>query len=437
MFKSLKEKLGSLFSKKEDKEEKKEKVVEIKEKEEPVDKEPKEKDKKVEKEPRKQKKQGGKEEPAKKEETQKTDQTKVKTSPEGVAAGGVEEKKEKDAKVEKQKPSKEKPKKEPKEETPKETRIEENKEELNHAIEQIEEEKLDIPKKGFLEKIRTRLGTTKLDQDTFDEFFEELESMLLENNVALDVVDKIKQDMEADLVDLEIKKEDIEDQIKKSLKDSLNNLLIEPFDILRKIRFKEDPYVILFFGINGAGKTTTIAKFANYLKEHKITTVIAAADTFRAASIEQLETHGKNLGIKVISQDYGADPAAVGFDAIANAKSLGTQCVLIDTAGRMHTKSDLMREMEKIIRVCKPDLKIFVAESITGNDAVEQAKSFDKSFEIDGSILTKADVDERGGTMISIGHTTKKPILFLGTGQEYKDLEPFSKKEIISNLGLD
>jgi fused signal recognition particle receptor len=436
MFKSLKEKLGSLFSKKEDK------VIEIKEKEEPI---------KEAKEPAKKEKKQKEDKETKQEET---NQTKVETSSVGVEVsdsdltnssknknrnqnrelGGAEVKTKEEKKEEKQ-PKEQKPSKE--KEQPKEEIKEENKEELDHAIEQIEEEKLDIPKQGFLEKIRGKLGTTKLDQDTFDEFFEELESMLLENNVALDVVDKIKQDMEADLVDLEIKRGDIEDQIKKSLKESLNNLLIEPFDILRKIRFKEDPYVILFFGINGAGKTTTIAKFANYLKKHKITTVIAAADTFRAASIEQLETHGKNLGIKIISQDYGADPAAVGFDAIANAKSLGTQCVLIDTAGRMHTKSDLMREMEKIIRVCKPDLKIFVAESITGNDAVEQAKAFDKSFEIDGSILTKADVDERGGTMISIGHTTKKPILFLGTGQEYKDLEPFSKKEIISNLGLD
>jgi len=317
--------------------------------------------------------------------------------------------------------------------------IKENTQEIEHAIEEIEEkiEEAEPKNLGILAKIRSKMQTTKLSQETFDEFFEELESTLLENNVALDVVDKIKDDMQKDLVNIEIKKSSIEYEIKKSLKDSIKEILIEPFDVLKKIREKEEPFVILFFGINGAGKTTTIAKFANFLKENNITSVIAAGDTFRAASIEQLKTHGENLGIKIISQDYGSDPAAVGFDAISYAKSHGIKTILIDTAGRMHTKSDLMREMDKIIRVTKPDLKIFVAESITGNDAIEQAKSFNESFEIDCSILTKADVDERGGTMISVGFTTKKPILFLGTGQGYNDLEKFSKDEIIANLGLD
>lgn len=406
MFNKLKEKLGSLFSKKEKEEEKPEKLEKTKETKEEKLKKEKPTEEKIEKEEEK---------------------------PQISSDSKITKKETSDSII---------VKKERKEEI-----IEENKQEIEQAIEEVketietkkelEEEQLDIPKPGFIEKIRNKMGTTHLTQETFDEFFEELESMLLENNVALDVVDKIREDMQKDLVESEIKKSDIEPQIKKSLKDSINNILIEPYDILRKIRFKEDPFVILFFGINGAGKTTTIAKVANYLKEHKITTLIAAADTFRAASIEQLQTHGKNLGIKVIAHNYGSDPASVGYDAIANAKSLGVQCVLIDTAGRMHTKADLMREMEKIIRVCKPDLKIFISESITGNDAVEQAKSFNEAFEIDGSILTKADVDERGGTMISVGYVTKKPILFLGTGQEYKDLEPFSKKEILTKLGLD
>ena len=406
MFNKLKEKLGSFFSKKEKIEEKEpeKKVEKVKEK------------KKVEGK----KLEGKKPELVKEEEKQEEDEKKkiqVESIKEPVKSLDSSIKKEESLKKE-------------------------NIQELDQAIEEVEEkieeeEELDLPKRGFLERIRNKIGTTRLSQETFDEFFEELESMLLENNVALDVVDKIKEDMQKDLVESEIKKSEIEEQIKKSLKNSINNILIEPFDILRKIRFKEDPYVILFFGINGAGKTTTIAKVANYLKKNKITTIIAAADTFRAASIEQLETHGNRLGVKIISHKYGADPAAVGYDAIASAKAQGVQCVLIDTAGRMHTKSDLMREMEKIIRVCKPDLKIFVAESITGNDAVEQATSFNETFGIDGSILTKTDVDERGGTMISVGYVTGKPILFLGTGQEYKDLEPFSKNEILSNLGLN
>jgi len=172
------------------------------------------------------------------------------------------------------------------------------------------------------------------------------------------------------------------------------------------------------------------------LKGKNISSVIAAADTFRAASIEQLKNHGKRLGVKVISQQYGADPAAVGFDAISYAKKNRINVVLIDTAGRMHTAKNLMKEIEKISKVCRPDLKLFIGESITGNDSVEQAKSFDWAIGIDGIILTKADVDERGGTALSVGYITKKPIIFLGTGQEYDKIEAFNKEKFVKDLGL-
>jgi fused signal recognition particle receptor len=198
----------------------------------------------------------------------------------------------------------------------------------------------------------------------------------------------------------------------------------------------KSPYVILFCGINGTGKTTTIAKIAEWLKNRDITSVIAAADTFRAASIEQLNEHGEKLGIKVISGNYGSDPASVAFDAIKYAKKNSISCVLIDTAGRMHTEKNLLKEMEKIVRVTKPDLKVFVGESITGNDAVEQIKSFDWAIGIDGIVLTKADIDEKGGTALSLGYITKKPILFLGTGQTYDAIEPFDKEKFIERLGL-
>ncbi|MEK6897213.1 MAG: signal recognition particle-docking protein FtsY, partial [Nanoarchaeota archaeon] len=140
--------------------------------------------------------------------------------------------------------------------------------------------------------------------------------------------------------------------------------------------------------------------------------------------------------VKVISQQYGADPAAVGFDAVSYAKKNHIDCVLIDTAGRMHTAKNLMKEIEKISKVCKPDLKLFIGESITGNDSVEQAKSFDLAIGIDGIILTKADVDEKGGTALSVGDVTKKPILFLGTGQGYDNIEVFSKEKFVEDLGL-
>ena len=206
---------------------------------------------------------------------------------------------------------------------------------------------------------------------------------------------------------------------------------------LKEIKNKKDlPYVIAFFGINGSGKTTSIAKIANMLKEKNISCVLAAGDTFRAASIEQLQIHADKIGVKLIKHTYGSDPAAVAFDAIKHAQSKNMEVVLIDTAGRMHSNTNLVDEMKKIVRVAKPDLKIFVGESITGNDCVEQAKTFNEAVGIDGIILAKADIDEKGGAAISVSYVTKKPILFFGTGQEYKDIEAFDKEKVMKNIGL-
>ena len=289
-------------------------------------------------------------------------------------------------------------------------------------------------KEFFLKKISLR--TKKISPKEFAKYSEELEMILLENNVALEISKKILMELEEKIVGKEIARKEIENILKKSLKDILEEILIPPFDMLKEIKEKKGQYIILFCGINGSGKTTTIAKFSNLLKKEKISSVFAAADTFRAASIEQLEVHGKKLGIKVISHEYGSDPASVGFDAIKHAEKEKIKVVLIDTAGRIHTAKDLLREMVKIKRVCKPDRTIFIGESITGNDAVNQVKAFDETIGIDGIILSKADIDEKGGTALSLGYITKKPLLYLGTGQTYKDLEPFNKKKFIENLGL-
>src|SRR3989339_881743 len=230
-----------------------------------------------------------------------------------------------------------------------------------------------------------------------------------------------------------------EEEIKNNSKEILKEILIEPFNIIEKIKEKSkrgEPYVILFCGINGTGKTTTLAKIAHMLKQEKLSCVIAAADTFRAAAIDQIKTHGERLDTKVIAHEYGSDPASVGFDAIKYAKKNNIPCVLIDTAGRIHTATNLLREMEKIVKVCKPDTKIFVGESITGNDAIEQVKSFNDIIGIDGIILSKADIDEKGGTALSLGYTTKKPILYLGIGQEYNQIELFDKNKFLEKLGL-
>jgi len=312
---------------------------------------------------------------------------------------------------------------------------EEKKRELKKIIVRPEKEA------GFFKKISDKIERIKISEKEFEIYNEELRMLLLENNVAFEVADKVIEKLREEIIGKKLLRKEIESEIKDALKKIIENILVEPFDIMEKIKEKiadqeKEPYVILFVGINGTGKTTTIAKITDFLKKKEFSCVLAAADTFRAAGIEQLKKHGERIGVKVISQPYGTDPAAVGFDAISYAKKNFINCVLIDTAGRMHTSKNLLKEIEKISRVCKPDLKLFVGESITGNDSIEQAKSFNWAIGIDGIVLTKADVDERGGTALSVGYITKKPILFLGTGQEYSKIEVFNKKKFLKELGL-
>ncbi len=308
--------------------------------------------------------------------------------------------------------------------------------------EAIESEKKEIQEKkeekGFFQKLAEKIQKIKITEEEFANYSEELEMLLLENNVALEVAEKIIKELKEKVVGKELLKKEIEFEIKDSLREIIEEILITPFDLVEQIKNKkEKPYVMLFCGVNGTGKTTTIAKIANWLKKKNISCILAAADTFRAASIEQIKLHGEKLGVKVISHDYGSDPAAVGFDAIKYAEKNHIDCVLIDTAGRMHTAKNLMSQIEKVAKVTKADSKIFVGESITGNDAIEQVKNFDWAVQINGIILTKADIDEKGGTALSVGYVTKKPILFLGTGQEYDKIEPFDKRKFVEKLGLE
>jgi len=258
--------------------------------------------------------------------------------------------------------------------------------------------------------------------------------VLLENNVAYGVIDKIKEDLKVDLVNVPLS--NVKKTIETSLKNSIEGVLsFGNIDLIKRIKEKK-PYVILFLGVNGAGKTTTIAKLANLFLKNGLRCVFVASDTFRAASIQQLEEHGKILGINVIKHDYGADPAAVAYDGIKHAESKNIDVVLIDTAGRQHSNVNLMDELKKLNRVAKPDFKIFVGESITGNDIIEQVEQFNNAVNIDGIILSKFDVDDKGGAAISVSYVTGKPILYLGIGQDYDKLEKFDKEKIIKNLEL-
>jgi len=342
-----------------------------------------------------------------------------------------EEKPRKKFSLFKKKP-KEEIKREPLVEDKSEERIEEPKKEIKKT-EKEPEEKPKKEKKSIFEKLK---GITKvrISEEKFEKLFEDLEIVLLENNVAFDVIDKIKEDLKVDLVDIPL------NNVKKSIKDSLNNsidgiLSFTDVDLIKRARQKK-PYIILFVGVNGAGKTTTMAKLANLFLKNGMKCVFVAADTFRAASIQQLEEHGKRLKINVIKHDYGADPAAVAYDGVKHAESKGIDVVLIDTAGRQHSNENLMQELIKVNRIAKPDFKIFIGESIAGNDLVEQVNRFNEVINIDGIILSKFDVDDKGGAAISVSYVTNKPILYFGVGQSYDDLEKFNKEKIVSNLSI-
>jgi fused signal recognition particle receptor len=312
---------------------------------------------------------------------------------------------------------------------------EEKEEQFTHEKETplVEEQK---EKKGFFDKLSEVVTKKTLTESKFDELFFELEVALLENNVAVEVIEKIKNDLKKTLLSEKVSRLKTELIVAESLKNSIDELFDVPkLDLIKEIK-KKKPYVICFVGVNGSGKTTNLAKTANYLQKKGISVVIAACDTFRAAAIQQIEEHANNLNIKLIKHDYGADSAAVAYDAIEHAKAKNKDVVLIDTAGRSHSNSNLMDELQKVIRVSKPDLKIFVGDSLTGNDTVEQATTFNEKVGIDGIILSKVDVDEKGGAAISVSFVTKKPIIFIGTGQRYEDLEEFDKSTIIEKLGF-
>ena len=205
-------------------------------------------------------------------------------------------------------------------------------------------------------------------------------------------------------------------------------------NIREKVKKTGEPYVILFLGINGTGKTTTVAKVGSFLQKNGLSVVCAAGDTHRPGAIEQLTEHAGRLSLKVIAQRYGADPAAVGRDGVLYAKAHHADSLLIDTAGRMQTNQNLMEEMAKIVRVVKPDFRIFVADALTGNDAVSQAELFNQHVGFDGAVLTKADADVRGGAALSIVYSTGKPVIFLGVGQGYDDLVPFDTQKFLDSL---
>jgi fused signal recognition particle receptor len=288
------------------------------------------------------------------------------------------------------------------------------------------------------EKLRRGLSSavnkiviTELKAEKLRPILDEFRLNLIENDVAVPVAYYITDELEKRLDGVEMKR--LGDR-KELVKDTLHEVLIEILTTKETVNLLEDieqkrqakePYTILFVGINGTGKTTSIAKVAQFLMKKGYSVVLAGSDTYRAGSIEQLEEHSRRLGVRMIKHKYGADPAAVAYDAISHAESRGVNVVLIDTAGRIQTDRNLMSELSKIKRVVDPDLTVLVIDALIGNDAVLQAEEFHKSVNVDANILTKVDADVKGGASLSVAHVTGKPIIFIGVGQEYKDLEAF------------
>lgn len=285
-----------------------------------------------------------------------------------------------------------------------------------------------------------RITGQELSAEDVEDIVWDLRVGLLESDVAVSVADSIIEEVKGEFKGKKVSiRDSTEEKAYGILKDAVRDTLTtdKETDILQTIEEKrdgEEPATLVFVGVNGCGKTTTIAKVTRFLQDNGYDSVLAAADTFRAAGIEQLEEHGEKLGARVIKHQKGADAAAVAFDAVEHARVKGIDAVLVDTAGRMQTDVNLMEEMKKICRVADPDLTIFVGDALTGNDAVEQASKFEEAVDIDGSIIAKMDADARGGAALSIVEETGEPILFLGIGQGYDDLVKFEPEIILDTL---
>ena len=274
-----------------------------------------------------------------------------------------------------------------------------------------------------------------IDQKQIEEPLFDLEMALLENDVALSATDAVISSVRDDLSGSTRKMgTSVDDIITTSLKKALLHVLGEQFDLLAFIKERQKPVKIIFVGVNGTGKTTSIAKLASYLTKQGVSVVIGAGDTFRAGAIEQIDVHAKRLGLKVIQHQEGSDPTAVLYDTIEYAKAHHIDVVLGDTAGRFHNRVNLMNQLDKIRRVIQPDLIVYVDEAVAGNDAVTRAEEFERSVGLDAIILTKVDMDPKGGAAISISHAVGKPLIFIGIGQGYDDLVPFYPEQVVQDL---
>lgn len=290
-----------------------------------------------------------------------------------------------------------------------------------------------------LKGIINRINKSGLTEKDLEPILWDLQLQLIGNDVSVIVAEKVCEDLKTRLLGSDAprfgdKTSVVKDSLRESLETVLGGEKIDLLDLVKETRKKGEPFSIMFVGINGTGKTTTIAKVTKLLMDQGYSVVLASGDTYRAGAIEQLEEHGRRLGVRVIRHKYGSDAAAVGFDAVEHARAQDIDIVLIDTAGRMQTNRNLMDELRKVKRVVNPSLTIMILDSLIGNDATEQALTFNEAVGFDAAILTKVDADAKGGSSLSVSYLTGKPVLFVGVGQEYDDLERFDATWFAENL---
>jgi len=289
-------------------------------------------------------------------------------------------------------------------------------------------------------KLYETMTKSELKGKDLDKVLNDFQLELVQSDVAVSVAEYVAVELKNKLDDVRFARfSDPRARVRAILAEVLMSLLdkaghLDIFEFVDKKRSSGEPAIIAFVGINGTGKTTSIAKLAHLLQKKDRSVIIAASDTYRSGAVEQLEEHARRLGVRTIKHQYGADPAAVAFDAVSYARAHGVNVVLIDTAGRMGTNTNLLEEMKKIVRVTKPDLTILVVDALTGNDAVEQGRVFAQAVKIDGIILAKLDADVKGGSAVSLSYVMGKPVVLVGTGQKYDDLEPFKAEFIVKNM---
>ena len=277
-------------------------------------------------------------------------------------------------------------------------------------------------------KLRALFSKNKLG----DEFYEELEEILISSDVSVSTAETLVEQVKEKAINERLKDQDyVVSLLRDILTDTLEEAEVEP---------PEYPCVIMLVGVNGVGKTTTVGKLAHYFLSQGKTVTVAAADTFRAAASEQLAVWAERAKVRIVKHEEGSDPSAVIFDAVSSAKAKGTDVVIIDTAGRLHVKDNLMNELKKMDRVVRREypeadfLKLLILDATTGQNAVNQARVFDEAVELDGIVLTKLDGTAKGGFVFSLAEELSLPVIFAGVGEKMEDLVFFNSQEFVEAI---